>query len=53
MIKNLFRKLAVRLNEFKRTNKTQFQKAIRTLKSYAIINAHIRFHVSNTPAGTK
>ena len=52
-IRNLFRKLPVRYNEFKKTCKTQFHKAMGALQTYAIINAQINFSVSNTPAGTK
>ncbi|CAI2382786.1 unnamed protein product [Moneuplotes crassus] len=52
-IKNLFRKLPVRYNEFKKTCKSQFTKALSGMQSYAIINSHIKFTLTNTTKGSK
>ena len=46
-VKDLFKSLPVRLAEFKRSHKTQYQKCVSLLQQYAVISTHCKLTVSN------
>lgn len=47
-ISNMFEPLPVRRGEFRRNNKKQFNKLLRTMQAYALISLGVRITVSNT-----
>ena len=51
-VSKLFESLPVRLCEFKKTYKLQFQKCLALLQQYALVNTHVTFRILNS-AGDK
>ena len=47
-ISNMFEPLPVRRGEFRRNNKKQFNKLLRTMQAYALISLGVRITVTNT-----